>query len=255
MLPRHKQILELLRSNQTETVNDLSDKLDVSPVTVRSDLNQLAAEGQVVRIRGGASLPAGRAGQELSFAARQKLNSEKKIKIGRLAAELVNPMESILLDASTTSIAVAKAIRLRGALRDITVIPTGIWTAAELLGCNLDVIIAGGHVRHSTGSITGLPADDFLKKFNFQKAFLGAWGVDLMQGFTDTALVEAELKRSIVERAQEIIVVADGSKFERVGLTSFAGIERVDRIVTDDSAPKEFIEKIRSAGVEVLVAD
>jgi DeoR family transcriptional regulator of aga operon len=254
MIGRHKDILELLVRDNTVSVEELSEQLKVSSVTIRNDLNQLADQGRLVRLRGGARLPAGRAGEELSFNVRKNINALNKRKIGETAATLIRPMESILLDASTTAIALAQAIRRRESLREITVIPTGIWTAIELLSCGIDVIIAGGHVRQTTGSITGLPAMEFLKNFNVQKAFLGAWGISPTSGLTDTPLVEVELKKIIVEHAQEVIALVDGSKFGQIGLASYASINQLSTVVTDASAPREIVEKIRNSGVEVIIA-
>ena len=109
---RHQQILEILSQQPTATVTDLSEALAVSAVTIRADLAQLAADGQVIRTHGGARLAKERKRQEQSFAARQQMHAEQKRHIGRLAASLVEPHESILLDASTTAVAVGQALNL-----------------------------------------------------------------------------------------------------------------------------------------------
>jgi DeoR/GlpR family transcriptional regulator of sugar metabolism len=216
MNQRQNEILEMLLSKPMVTVLEFSDHFEVSEVTVRSDLSYLEKLGRVTRTRGGARLAGERVRQEYSFSTRQRINAAQKYKIGKLAASLINPMESILLDSSTTAVAVAQALCERDELKDITVVPTGLWTAIEVLACpSNNVLLTGGYVRHTTGSITGMPANDFLKSFNFHKAFLGAWGVTEEDGFSDSHLLEVELKRLIVERAQEVIVVVDGSKFGR----------------------------------------
>ena len=115
-------------------------------------------------------------------------------------------------------------------------------------------MLTGGYVRHTTGSITGLPANDFLRSFNFHKAFLGAWGVTADDGFSDSHLLEVELKRFIVERAQEVIAVVDGSKFGRKALASYASLAQVNRIITDDSVPAKILTDFRLKGANILVA-
>jgi DeoR/GlpR family transcriptional regulator of sugar metabolism len=255
MISRHQQILETLAAQQNATVNELSRLLKVSEVTIRADLSQLATEGKVIRERGGARLAEERIRQEYTYQTRKSLNADKKRKIGQLAATLIKPMESILLDSSTTAVAVAQALKDNEQLKDITVVPTGIWTAIELMCCPaINVLLAGGYLRHTTGSIAGLPANDLLKNFNIQKAFLGAWGISIENGLTDTHLLEVELKRFIVQHVQEVIIVVDGSKFNQSALAAYANIEQITRVITDDSAPKEVMDKMSSRGVEILVA-
>ena len=255
MLERHEQILETLSSGRIFTVHELSQLFSVSTVTIRADLNQLAREGKLDRVHGGARLVEERVRQGYTFQIRKDLNAEKKQKIGRLAAALIQPMESILLDSSTTAVAVAQALKGTNALKDITAVTTGIWTAIELMCCpNVNVLLTGGYLRQVTGSITGLPAFETLKNINLQKAFLGAWGVSCDDGLTDTHLLEIELKRFVVQRAKEVIVVVDGTKFNQSALAAYATADQISKLITDDSAPDKELEKFRSRGVEVLIA-
>lgn len=237
------------------TVKELSDLLNVTEVTIRADLNGLDKLGKIVRVHGGAQLIEERTRQEYNFETRKSLNSQKKHKIGKLAAKFVNSLDSILLDSSTTALALAHALRRREDLRDVTVIPCGIWTAIELMGCqNINVLLPGGYLRHTSGSITGLPASDFLNDLTVRKAFLGALGISSEKGLTDAHLVEVELKKSIINRVEEVTILVDGSKFRQTGLSAFADISHISRVITDSSAPKNEIENLRKAGVEVLVA-
>ena len=253
---RQQQIMARLLVNESASVAELSEIFHVSPVTIRNDLNQLADQGRIVRIHGGARIVNGRARQEFSFATRQGINAGRKERIGRLAASLVSPMDSILLDASTTAIALAQALKQRATLRDVTVVTTGVWTALELLDApGVNVVLAGGNVRSITGSVTGPIADQVLQGFNLQKAFLGAWGVSVEEGLTDTHLLEVELKKSVIERTQEVIAVVDGSKFGRLGLASFAALHEISCLITDDSAPIEMLDTLRGLGVDVMVAE
>lgn len=251
---RHQKILELLANQDTVAVSDLSDKFGVSPVTIRADLNYLAEQGYVIRTHGGARLAGERMRQEYSYATRQRINAEHKRCIGQLAASLIQSDEAILLDASTTAVAIGKALMQRTDLENITIVTTGIWTALELLGTpHINLVISGGHVRETTGSITGSLTQDVLKGFNFRKAFLGAWGITIEEGLTDSPLTEVELKQVIVQRSQEVFAVIDGSKFGRLALASFASIDQIDSIITDDSAPKDAVAAMRARGVDVQI--
>jgi DeoR/GlpR family transcriptional regulator of sugar metabolism len=253
---RQQRILELLAGKEHVSVTDLSKSLDVSEVTIRTDLNKLDKLGKIARIHGGAYLIEERLKQEFTFQTRKSLNHLNKQKIGALASTFVDSSDCILLDSSSTVLTLAQAIKKRNDLKDITVIPTGIWTAIELMGCsNINVLLPGGYLRHTTGSITGLPTNDFFRDLLIQKAFLGAWGISYGEGLTDTHLLEIELKKFIITRAREVIILVDGSKFRQIGLSAYANINQVSKIITDASAPAEEVEKIRNTGVEVLIAN
>jgi DeoR family transcriptional regulator of aga operon/DeoR family fructose operon transcriptional repressor len=253
---RQSQILDILSDKQSITVSELASLLSVSTVTIRLDLNQLAEQGRLVRTHGGAMLVGEKTRQELTFTTRQQLHAAQKQAIGELAATLAQPLDSILLDASTTALAVGHALKQRQDLTEVTIVTTGVWTALELLGApHLNIILAGGNLQKATGSITGSIARDALSKINIHKAFLGAWGLTLAQGLTDANLQEVELKQFILERSREIIAVVDGSKFGKVGLATFAPTEQISRIVTDDSAPASMVADFRARGIEVIIAE
>lgn len=253
---RQQQILETLLRVQSASVAELSAQFEVSAVTIRNDLSQLAELGRVVRTRGGARIADGRTRQELTFATRQRIRAEHKRHIGLLAASLVQPHEAILLDASTTAAAVGRALKANLAVDDVTVVTTGIWTALELLDApHIQVVLSGGYVRNTTGSIAGAITQRVLESFFFNRVFLGAWGITLNEGLTDTHLAEVELKQLVIARARELVAVVDGSKFGRLGLAAFAPVERISCVVTDASAPADDVAALRASGVRVLVAE
>jgi DeoR/GlpR family transcriptional regulator of sugar metabolism len=253
---RQQKILEFMAGKEHVSVSELSKLLEVSEVTIRTDLNILGKLGKIARTHGGAYLTEERLKQEYTFQTRKSLNFSDKQKIGALASTFVNSSDCILLDSSTTVLALAHIIKKKSELKDITVIPTGIWTAIELMDCsNINVLLPGGYLRHTTGSITGLPTNDFLRDLLIHKAFLGAWGISHEEGLTDTHLLEIELKKFIISRSREVIVLVDGSKFRQIGLSAYANINQISKIITDASAPAEEIEKLSNAGVEVLIAN
>ena len=251
---RHQKILAAIAQAELVSVAELSEQFKVSTVTIRADLNQLAEMGKVIRTHGGARLAGERMRQELTYATRQRINADEKRCIGQEAAAMVISEEAILLDSSTTAVAVGAALKQRTDLENITVVTTGIWTALELLGApQIQVLLLGGQVRDATGSITGPFTEDILDRFNFSKAFLGAWGIDLHEGATDTHLAEVELKRKIIPRSKSIYIVVDGSKFGRLAIASYAAIAEITGIITDPSAPSESVAALRSRGLEVHI--
>ena len=252
---RQQRIVEHLVENHSASVSELSRLLEVSSVTIRSDLNNLARSGQVRRTHGGAQMVGERHRQEFTFSRRQQIQALQKQQIGKLAASLIQPFDTILLDASTTAVAVVRALKCTPTLQDVTILTTGIWTALEVLACpGVNVVLTGGQVRTTTGSITGSITQQVLQQFNIHKAFLGAWGLTLDEGLTDTPLMEVELKRAIIERAQEVIAIIDSTKFGRTALASFATIDQIQRVITDSGAPQEMLAALSERGVEILLA-
>jgi DeoR/GlpR family transcriptional regulator of sugar metabolism len=253
---RQNQILDILVEQQSVSVTELVALLNVSAVTIRTDLNQLADQGKLVRTHGGAMLVGEKTRQELTFATRQQLHAAQKECIGALAASLVQPLDSILLDASTTALAVGRVLKQRQDLTEVTIISTGVWTALEMLGTpHLNIMLAGGNLRNTTGSMIGSIAREVLSKINIHRAFLGAWGLTVTHGLTEANMQEVELKQFIIERCQEVIAVVDSSKFGQVALSTFAPLDKISRIVTDDGAPAEMVAEFRARGIEVLIAE
>jgi DeoR family transcriptional regulator of aga operon len=251
---RHQKILEILAAEGNLSVAKLSEKLSVSEVTIRTDLTKLAQEGKVLRVHGGAQLLEERVRQEYSFQTRKSQNFELKTKIGIAAAKYVQPADSILLDSSSTALAMATALRDREELKEITVIPTGVWTAIELMSCsNINVLMPSGYLRSISGSITDLPSSDFFENININKAFLGVWGISLQDGLTESHLLEVELKKKIIQKVKEIIILADGSKFNQSGLASYSDLSKVSKIITDNSAPMKVIKELRKKGIEIEI--
>lgn len=252
---RHKKILEILAGRESTTVQELAEQLNVTLVTIRSDLNQLSKNGKIVRTHGSARLIEERVRQEYTFDTRRNINLYKKHKIGKVAASMIDSQDAILMDASTTVMSLAHELRKREELKDVTIIPTGLWTAIELMGRNdFNVLLPGGYLRHTTGSIIGLSNSEFFNGLIIKKAFLGAAGISVENGLTDTHLLEIDLKKFIVSRVKEIIVLADGSKFSQTGIAAYAEINQVSKVITDSSAPQDEIKRIQKAGVEVIIA-
>lgn len=250
---RKDKILSYLRDRSSATVGELSDLCEVSEVTIRQDLNQLAGEGLLVRTRGGAMLSS-RAVSDFTFAARAAINAEAKQRIGEMAATYIQSGDAVMIDASTTGLYVARALAQRTDLADVTVITSGINTALELIDrLDIQTFLTGGLLRTGTVSLSGSFVWDMLGKVYATVGFFGARGVTVAQGFTEADLQEADVKRRMRERCQEVIVGVDGSKFGQVSLAPYGEITAAQRLITDDTAPEDDLARIRQLGVEIVV--
>ena len=250
---RKDKIVTYLREHSSATVAELSDLCEVSEVTIRQDLNQLAVEGMLVRTRGGAVLSS-RAASDFTFSARAAINADVKQRIGEMAATFVQSGDSVLIDGSTTGLYVARALAQRADLEDITVITSGINTALELMNrLDIHTFLTGGQLRASSVSLSGSFVWDMLGKIYATVGFFGSRGVTIEQGFTETNVQEADVKRRMCERCQEIIVGVDSSKFGQVALAPFGEIGTAQHVITDEDAPEDIISRMRQLGIDVVV--
>jgi len=229
----------------------LSERLGVSQATIRSDLDALAAQRLLTRTHGGA-IAANRAGLELSFDVRRRLHTAQKERIATAAAAMVADGDAILLDASTTALALAHKIKGR---HELTVLTNGIFIALALLDApGITILMPGGFLRRDSVSLVGTEGRDLIGKYNFQTGFFGAKGITLEEGLTDVNEFEVAIKRDMVAHARQVIAIVDSSKWGQVGFASFASIDQVDCVITDKDAPSEMVAALRQAGVDVVIA-
>jgi DeoR family transcriptional regulator of aga operon/DeoR family fructose operon transcriptional repressor len=247
---RHSEIMRILEGQGRVRVSELADHFGVSAVTIRKDLDALAEAGRLVRAHGGASVPGG--GKEPAFDLRDRLRREEKSAIGAQAAALVTDGESIILDASTTALHVARHLMLRD-WHALTVLTNGIRIAEELASQPaITVLLMGGRVRWESFSVVGQLGDAVFERVNVQKAFVGAVGFTLEEGLTEAQEEQAQIKRAMVAAAREVYAIVDHSKWGRVGSATFCRAERLVGAITDAEAPADMVEQLRALGVEAI---
>jgi DeoR/GlpR family transcriptional regulator of sugar metabolism len=244
--------MRLLEKEQRVTVPELSQQFAVSEVTIRKDLAWLEAQGLAMRTHGGAiATTTGSPPSEMSLDVRERQQRAEKERIGEAAASYIHDGETIALDASTTALAVAPFL---GSKRDLTVVTNGVRTAMELLAFpTLSVLLLGGMLRRESYSVVGVWGKSVLEQVHISKAFVGARGLTLRAGLTDVNAEEIELKRALVEAANEVIALIDSTKWNQVTLATFCPLERLKLIITDTQAPAQMVKQVRKLGVEVLL--
>lgn len=247
---RQQQILEQLARRGEATIAELSVRFDVSEMTVRRDLNQLAAAGVIVRTHGGAA-PAASGSFEPPFGLRARTNSESKRRIAMVVAKQIQDGQTVILDGGTTGLAIAE--ELVG--RSITVCALNL-RVADILSAEqaTRVMIPGGLIRTGESSIIGSDAEQALQKFRFDIYVMTASAVDAAAGFTEWNLDDAAIKRAALTASRRTIAAVDSSKFGREAFARICGLDQVDAIVTDESLSTEQRQDITVAGAEVLIA-
>lgn len=189
---RRTKLVSYILDKGYVTVRELSEYFDVSMVTIRGDLTALEESGAVKRQHGGATIPNDDLPGTIAFQARAHINKMQKQKIGLLAATLVEDGDSIMIDSSTSGLYLARAIQHKN---DLKVVTSGINTSLELLKGTHSVIMIGGMVNARTYGTVGRLGRNTLNDIRVGKAFLGARGVSIKDGLTDTNLLEVELKQ------------------------------------------------------------
>ncbi len=245
------RIAEIIRQRETGvvSVSELCQRLGVSPMTVRRDLDRLEEMAILKRVHGGAV--AQRSTDDWTpFAERSTARSREKASIGRAAAFLVQEGDVVLFDAGTTTPHVARNLAHRGR---ITAITHSLPVADEpaQLG-TVSTILLGGTLRPNERYTCGPKVVEELARLRADKFFLSAAGLTIENGATDPDPQEVELKRAMAAAASEVILVADSSKWDAVWLVQIAELRAVQTLVTDNGLPPEAIEAIEAEGVRVL---
>ncbi|EXI62630.1 DeoR family transcriptional regulator [Mannheimia granulomatis] len=249
-LERRAEILSLLQQTGSQRVELLANQFNVSAVTIRGDLNYLEQQGFITRSHGFAVLNS-RLINELSIADKDHHYPELKQRIGKLAATLLKNGERVILDSGTTT----KAIVSHIGETELTVLTNGLDLAMALVPCpNVEVRLTGGVLRKNAMSFSGVMADNHLRQYRFDKLFLGVDGFDLDKGITTFNEQEAQLNRLMCEAVNQVIVVADSSKFGQYSDYVICQANQIDVLVTDDKLPRNYQYYLENAGVQVLIA-
>ncbi len=211
---------------------------------------KLEKDGLLRRIHGGAVL-AENDSNIVNFHSRERKNSTEKAEICQAALQHINNGQCIILDASSTALALANSL---DQFDRLTVITNGIYTMMTLKDKpNITVIMAGGIVTKNSGSVEGLLGKDLFSEINIDIAFVSAQGFSLDAGLTDFNIYEAGLKKLMIQRAKTRIALLDHTKLDNVSIASFAGKGDLNLLITDKNAPMDIIEKYRAANLNVEV--
>jgi DeoR family transcriptional regulator of aga operon len=252
-LKRRDYILQVLKTGDTVQVVDVSKRFSVSEVTVRKDLEQLEKKNLLLKVRGGAiRLPYKPAPDDLAIRDKQQKNLAEKQRIGKAAAALILPGDTIILDSGTTTSEIAKNLN---PIENLSIITNALNIASLLVENNkFSVIVPGGFLRHKSSSLVGPSAEAFLNNFYCDKLFLGVDSFNLEKGVSTPDIDEASMNRAMINSAREVIAVFDSSKFEKRSFALIAPVTSINTIVTDDGIPKDIKEKLEKLGIKVIIA-
>jgi DeoR family galactitol utilization operon repressor len=242
---REKEIVRLLAEDGGISVSRLSEQLGVSAVTIRSDLNNLAKKGVVVRTRGGAA-PA----FHPNVMVRQNLRVEEKNHIAQAAADRVRDGDTIMIEAGTTTSLVAKYLLGKRFVNIVT--NSSLILPFARLNPGIHLTVVGGEFRPATESFVGPIALGELERFHVRLAIVGTDGFSMEGGLTTNLVEGAEIVRAMAHRSDSTILVADASKFGKIGFVHVLPVHEIQTLITDNDLPASARAALGEAGVEVV---
>ncbi|MGW8316890.1 MAG: DeoR family transcriptional regulator [Bacteroidales bacterium] len=244
---RQNEILKILGDNEQTSVRTLSDRLQVSSVTIRQDLNLLEEEGLLKRVHGGAVL---KDADDLD--SRLGVHYDRKLKIARRLASHVCEGETILIESGSVNALLAREL---ARLRQVTVVTSNVYIARQFRKSKgTSVILLGGIYQHESESLVGMMTRACIDQLHLQKAFMGIDGYTREGGFMLRDLLRAEISSYIIRKAEEVFIVSDASKFDRPGLTNICEMSDIRHIATNKDLNPAFMEEFRDAGIDLILA-
>ncbi|WP_439240176.1 DeoR/GlpR family transcriptional regulator [Lonepinella sp. BR2474] len=245
---RHQTIVELVTQNGYLSTEELVERLNVSPQTIRRDLNTLAEKDMIRRHHGGAASPS--SSENSDYASRKEFLLQEKNQIAQAAAKLIPNGSSLFIDIGTTPEAVANALLDH---KDLRIVTNNI-NAAHILMKNdsFQITLAGGSLRQD-GGIIGEATVAFISQFRLDYGILGISSIDLDGSLLDYDFHEVQVKRAMMESSRHTLLVSDHSKFHRRAMVKLGNLTELDYFVTDDLLPQSISERLSESNVQVVL--
>jgi len=248
---RKAELLAIINENGTVLVKDASKKLSVTEETIRRDLKSLEDQGLILRTHGGA-ISLKNSNQEFPLEIRQNINIVGKNAIGKTASSLVSDGDTIILDASTSSLFLAKNIKDK---KRLTVITNSEKVIQELMLCQeIKIISTGGVLRRESMSFSGSFAEETLRQYHSNKVFFSCKGFLPELGLMDSNEQESQIKRIMISRSQRSVFLCDKTKLNSIGCITVATMSQIQVFITDEILPQDIQKQLNDSGIETIIA-
>lgn len=249
-MKRHQQILELVKTQGIVSTDDLVERFNVSPQTIRRDLNELADNNKLRRNHGGAVLPS--TSENIAYQTRRCELLEEKNSIAEALVQHIPNGATLFIDIGTTPEAVAKALLAQH--QNLRIVTNNINVATLLMKKpDFNVILAGGEVRSKDGGVTGEATLDFISQFRLDFGILGISGIDLDGSLLDFDYHEVRVKRAIIENSRSVLLAVDHSKFGRNAMVKLGSLEDINILITNMTPPADITARALEYGLEIKV--
>ena len=250
---RKEEILDFVQEKKICSIAELARRFSVSRVTIHRVLNDLESEDLVTKVHGGVRASEPQVRIETRFTVRMEINKAKKIEIAKKARRFVRDRDTIFIDSSTTCFQFARLLGAEESLY-VTVISNSPLISYELSNArHLNIISTGGDLFQEVYTYAGDLTLEAVEKLQFDKVFLSALAISPEQGLMTSQSFLALIKRKVIEKASEVNLLVDSSKFDRIAPRVIAPIERVTRIITDGELPDELRKKYGKLGIELVL--
>lgn len=245
---RLSKIEEYIRTNKVAKVEDLAEIFDVTPMTIRRDLQCLEEQHIVTRTFGGAMLRTPLL-EEASYKEKEAVNTEIKKKIARHAVSYIKDNDIIILDGGTTNIEIAKCLEGKN---NLTIVTNDINIAYYITNfTDIDLIVSGGNVQRDTGYCLGNKSLELFKDIQVDIAFMGTSSIDIEHGLTTPNLEKAYIKRQIMQSSKRTILVTDSSKFGEVKFAKICDTADINLIITDRDIDQSNIDMAKKKKIKI----
>ncbi len=247
---RQKQILEYIDKHGCAQIKELALYHQVSEATIRRDLDELDRTGQIERTHGGAITTNRSTSFERIHSEKMNLMIDEKRRIAKKASELIKDGDTILLDSGTTNYFISQTL---SSFKNITVITYDLHIAnTVILHPTSTLIVTGGIRRDEYNVLLGSITEAFISDLRVNKVFLGADAVDLEFGISNANLIEAKIKKLIIQAGKKVYLVCDHSKFGRTALAKICNLTEVDTVITDDGIAENIVHYLKTNNVELI---
>ncbi|MGM0112153.1 DeoR/GlpR family DNA-binding transcription regulator [Enterococcus sp. DIV0187] len=245
-LDRRRKLKTLVQDNDYLSVDELCERLDASPATIRRDLTYMETHGEIERFRGGAKAVSDNKGLKKALDLDKRLEEKKssKRKISRIAAETIQDNEYVYIDTSSTTYFIPEYITAK----NVVIVTNAVLLVEKLWRLGIETYVLNGYIDEESGSIVAEDTIEKIDTLNFSKCFLGAYGIDSESGFTTYGTVEGEMKKKLIANSKETFILADSTKFGVNAFYTFSTLEQA-KIITD-KAPEEIKRKTKVIEIE-----
>jgi len=241
-----------LRENGYIQITDLAEEIGISSATIRRDLITLEKEGLCIRKRGGAARSAQGITLEVPYEIKRLRNTNEKARIAKAALNLIENGNTILLDAGSTTYALALLLHKK---KNLTVVTHDINIAAKLAGNpNINLICTGGIARANVFTLQGTQVVDFIHNLKVDKSFIGADTIHKDGTISNVNIEEVPIKQAMIAAAAQVILLADASKFGKTSFAKVADIKEIDILITDRSITQELLSCCDNKDINVIIA-
>lgn len=253
-IERRNEILEKLQTDRRVVVSELSQLYDVSEETIRRDLEKLVNDGYAIKSYGGAVINEN-VNIELPFNIRKNRNIVGKQHIADLVSKVVKDGDSIMLDASSTAVYIAKALLEKGK-KNLTVITNSIEIIIELFDAqDWTILSTGGASREGSFALVGPQTDKMIRSYHVDKAIISCKGIDVDAGITDSDELHANNKATMLAAATEKILAIDSSKFDKTAFINIGPLDDLTMVITDEKPEEKWLRIFKESGIKCIYSE